>query len=165
MAPRLKEGTDEGDILSGYNSPWAYFQDLIFGYDGNDTIFGGRGRDTLIGGDDNDTLFGGTENDRLYGGQDRDTLYGGDGYDRLYGGSHNDILVGGEGRDTLYGGAGRDTANYATSDGQVFVRLDRGQGFFNEAQGDTYNSIENVTGSNYNDVIFEIGRASCRERV
>jgi Ca2+-binding RTX toxin-like protein len=55
----------------------------------------------------------------------------------------------------LVGGLGSDTASYEDNWGAVFVNLRSGQGFGNAAQGDTYQSIENLTGGLFGD--FFIG--------
>ncbi len=80
-----------------------------------------------------------------------DTMIGDGGANRLEGGDGNDVLRGAFGADTLVGGAGTDTASYEDNQGPVFVNLLTGQGFNNAAQGDSFDSIENLTGSIYND--------------
>ena len=66
------------------------------------------------------------------------------------------------GADSLQGEAGIDTISYAGSDptaagGTVGVTVNlttnAGSGTNTEAAGDTYNSIENVVGSQFNDTI------------
>jgi Ca2+-binding RTX toxin-like protein len=47
--------------------------DLIFGYDGDDTMNGGLGNDTLVGGNGDDELDGGVGNNHLLGGEGWDT--------------------------------------------------------------------------------------------
>ena len=64
----------------------------------------------------------------------------------------NDKLEGGLGADTLDGGDGRDTAKYVNAASAVTVDLVNG-GTGGEATGDTYNSIERVTGSAFGDTI------------
>ncbi len=84
-----------------------------------------------------------------------DSLYGDAGDDTLNGGVGNDLLVGGLGADVLNGGIGGDTASYLASLAGVTVDLRAGAvGSGGDAQGDTWSSIENVTGSVHNDVIF-----------
>jgi Ca2+-binding RTX toxin-like protein len=62
-------------------------------------------------------------------------------------------LNGGGGADDLFGGAGSDWADYSDSGVGVHVFLDAGVGELGTAQGDTYNSVENVWGSAYNDFL------------
>jgi Ca2+-binding RTX toxin-like protein len=102
---------------------------------------GTAGNDTITGTSLDDTILGLAGNDRLYGEGGNDTLDGGLG---------NDYLLGGQGADTLIGGAGIDTASYANSWAAVTVDL-RSPGIGADAQGDSYNGIENVIGSNFDD--------------
>ncbi|MFO1065109.1 MAG: DUF642 domain-containing protein [Pirellulales bacterium] len=117
----------------------------------------------------NDILDGGAGNDRLYGQFGDDRLSGGAGDDVLDGGSGNDTLIGGAGADTLKGGAGYDTADYSSSTDGVTVLLENvdahgpnagklAGGIGGDAQGDKYESIENVVGTNKADYVY--GQAS-----
>ncbi|MBX4901681.1 RTX toxin [Rhizobium bangladeshense] len=63
-----------------------------------------------------------------------------------------DVLKGGAGADVLDGGYGNDTASYAGS-GAVKVNLATGTASGGHATGDKFVSIENLTGSSYNDVL------------
>ncbi|MEL6967153.1 MAG: hypothetical protein AAGM04_07205, partial [Pseudomonadota bacterium] len=124
--------------------------------------------DILVGGAGLDVLYGNDGNDDLAGGLDDDTLYGGDGDDLLNGDEGNDILVGGWGADVLDGGTGTNTAMYGGATSGVvalFANTDsfgvNGQyvstamgGYRGEALGDTYFNIQNVTGSNFDDIIY-----------
>ena len=64
----------------------------------------------------------------------------------------NDVLKGGAGADVLDGGNGNDTAGYAGS-GAVNVNLATGAASGGHAAGDKFVSIENLTGSSYNDLL------------
>jgi Ca2+-binding RTX toxin-like protein len=158
------------DQLFG-DSNGGVVNDTIHGYAGNDTIDGGAGSDTLIGGDGADILIGGAGDDFLYGDEpnnltpelpgDEDTLYGGGGNDYLNGGRGDDILIGGAGADALHGGNGafdpagnfygRDTASYETSVTGITVSFSNPRANTGDAIGDTYDSIENLTGSAFDD--------------
>ncbi|GAA0652644.1 peroxidase family protein [Brevundimonas lenta] len=74
--------------------------------------------------------------------------------DVLQGTAGADSLWGGTGNDTLNGLAGLDTANYAQAASGVNVSLNANQAS-NDGNGgvDTFNSIENVTGSAFNDTL------------
>ncbi len=80
-----------------------------------------------------------------------DVLNGGAGSDELYGGGGNDLLEGGAGGDLIDGGEGIDTAVYSGATNRVDVNLLTGTGAGNQAQGDTYISIENIDGSSFGD--------------
>ncbi|MFD0980775.1 Calx-beta domain-containing protein [Tropicimonas aquimaris] len=109
--------------------------DEVFGLKGNDRIDGGSGRDILDGGAGNDLLIGGGDADSLFGGKGADTLRGGKGGDKLY------------------GDGGNDTADYTGAAGPVRANLAKSGQNRGEAAGDTYRSIENLTGSSGNDFL------------
>lgn len=100
----------------------------------------------------NDTIYGTGGNDGIYGLAGDDILHGGAGNDILDGGIGNDILDGGAGADQLIGGDGIDTATYVNASSAVWADLSAG-GVTGEAQGDTYSGIENLTGSNFGDIL------------
>ncbi len=98
-------GSNEDDVLVASNS--IGFERLL-GLDGDDYILGFY-NDRLFGQDGDDVLDvsrGGFN--RAYGGSGDDLLLGGR-YDLLYGGTGNDTLVGGLGSIYLTGGPGSDT--------------------------------------------------------
>jgi len=158
-------GGDGDDSLYG---GWRAMYDSLVGGSGDDTLDGGGGQDVMDGGDGNDSLYGGdgrftdnmnggSGNDTLDGGWGHDLMDGGDGNDSLYGGEGDwdDTLSGGAGADTIDGGAGVDTADYSTSDAAVNIDLRRtGAQIGGDAQGDVLTGIENVIGSNHNDIII-----------
>ena len=140
-----------GNTLNGGDG-----NDVLRGRDGNDVLRGGDGDDTLLGGDGIDTLDGGDGIDTLYGGEGDDRLDGGDGDDTLNGGEGDDRLDGGDGDDTLNGGDGIDTARYDTHSAGVRVSLaETGEQEVNSDSGekDTLTSIENLMGSDFNDIL------------
>lgn len=122
-------------FISIENVTGSAFDDLIYGTDGANTIRGGEGNDRLRGEDGDDTIFGGT------------------GDDEIRGGNGNDIIHGGAGADDIRGGSGRDTLSYENADSRINVDL-RGTGSVGDAKGDTFTSIENVIGSDFNDYIY-----------
>lgn len=124
----------------------------IHGTEQADILNGTAAADTIYANGGNDTVHGGLGNDLIFGGAGHDTLFGDAGNDTLNGGAHSDTLDGGAGADTLIGGTGTDTVSYANATGSVMVDLTYG-GLGNEATGDTYSGIENVTGSAYADLI------------
>ncbi|WOF72519.1 putative Ig domain-containing protein [Parvibaculaceae bacterium PLY_AMNH_Bact1] len=96
------------------------------------------------GTDASETLTGSIYNDEIIGGTGDDALEGGLG---------RDVLKGGAGADVLRGGDGLDTAAYRASAAAVTVNLGANTGVGGDAQGDTYDSIERVFGSDHDDHI------------
>ncbi|MFS2108775.1 beta strand repeat-containing protein [Sphingomonas sp. Sphisp140] len=128
--------------------------DSILGGGGNDTLRGGEGDDRVEGGSGSDTLQGDGGQDWLISGNGGDTITGGTGHDTLWGDAGDDLFDGGDGDDVIAGGAGIDTVTYASASGGVEIDLSwledqqtRGAGI------DTLISIENVIGSNFDDVL------------
>jgi len=80
-------------------------------------------------------------------------LDGRGGDDTLSGTANNDYLRGGTGADTLVGGLGVDTALYDRSESGVNVDLAGNEAHGGSAEGDSFESIENVLGSSHDDVI------------
>ncbi len=99
------------------------------------------------------TINGTPGNDSLPGTGSADSIFGGAGNDTLSGSGGNDTLFGGTGADTLFGGSGNDTAEYSSSAAAVIVSLATNSGTGGDAQGDVLSSIENLTGSAFNDVL------------
>ncbi|MGX1790466.1 beta strand repeat-containing protein, partial [Bosea sp. NPDC055332] len=128
------EGTDEVRTSVNYILS-ANVENLTYTGTGN---FSGGGNA------DNNIITGGTGNDSLSGNGGNDTLIGGDG---------NDLLQGGTGADLLIGGSGTDTAYYVNAATGVTVNLATGV-HTGEAQGDVYDSIEIITGSNFGDILI-----------
>lgn len=92
----------------------------------------------------------------LIGSAHGDALAGDDKDNVLNGMDGDDILDGRRGADTLIGGLGSDTVTYQDSYGFVNVSLKTGYaggGDFNTATGDVFQSIENLTGSIYDDAL------------
>lgn len=101
-----------------------------------------------------DGIYGTDGPDKLYGLAGRDTLYGAGGANFLYGGDDTDNLVGGSGIDFVDGGNGIDTLSYQLATSAVIVSMVNPLLNTGWAAGDTYTSIEDVTGTNYNDIIY-----------
>ncbi len=89
----------------------------------------------------------------ITGGDLADVLSGLAGNDTLIGGAGNDRLLGGTGADVLNGGSGRDMASYQAASAGVRADLTRVMTgtTMGEASGDSFLSIENLAGSNFND--------------
>lgn len=94
--------------------------------------------------------------DLLLGGAGGDTIDGGAGNDTLIGGDGNDLFIGSAGADSIDGGdTWWDIVDYSGSDAAVTITLadtlaERG----GHAEGDTLTGIEQVLGSNFDDVFI-----------
>lgn len=109
--------------------------------------------ENLQGSNFNDTLIGDSGGNLITGFLGNDVIYGGVGTDRLQGSEGNDTLRGGVGADMLEGGTGQDVANYSAASAGVWADLAATANNTGEAAGDTYNSIENLQGSNFADTL------------
>jgi hypothetical protein len=87
---------------------------------------------------------------------------GGDGDDILIGNAVNNVLkgnggddfiMGGAGGDNIQGGSGFDTASYMNAGAGVVASLASNSGSAGDAAGDTFNSIEKLEGSAFNDTL------------
>ena len=158
--------------------------DVLAGYGGNDILAGGSGAaNTLIGGLGDDVYRVSAVGDSLveYAGEGRDRVettlnaytlrdhiedlrYTGAGAftgtgnaaaNVIEGGAGNDVLIGRGGDDTLLGGQGQDTIDYSAAGAAVTVRLDVNAVSQDGYGGrDTLSSIENATGSAFDDTII-----------
>lgn len=139
----LSSGSGKLDVVDGDNLRSSV----------NLTLVSGVEKATLLG-VGNLNLTGMETDDRLEGNAGNNNLTGRAGDDMIAGGGGNDMLRGGTGADTLMGGTGDDTAGYQSSASWVNVSLATGYtggGANNQATGDTFVSIENLTGSGHND--------------
>jgi Ca2+-binding RTX toxin-like protein len=158
------QGTSGADTLNGGGD-----NDVLIGGGGGDTLDGGNGLDTIdysasasavtinleagtaSGGDaQGDTLLN-IEN--ITGSVHHDTLTGDSLANILNGGDGDDSLRGGAGADALDGGTGTDTASYTTAGSGLTVDLTNTANNTGDAAGDTYNSIEVITGSAFAEAI------------
>jgi Ca2+-binding RTX toxin-like protein len=148
-------GMDGNDWASYRGSAAGVYVNLATGYARGGDAEG----DTLVsienleGSEHDDVLIGGDGINSLLGMGGRDLLMGGWSADYLGGGEGNDVLKGGGGADLLAGGAGVDTASYDESGAGVTVSLMTNTGTGADAEGDILESIENLTGSGYRDVL------------
>jgi Ca2+-binding RTX toxin-like protein len=122
------------------------FGDTLTGNFAGNVLTGGAGNDTLDGREQNDTLSGGAGNDMLFGGTGDDLLFGDAGSDRLWGNDGDDTLYGGAGADAFAGGGGSDTLAYGDTFTAVSINLALHTSTGGDAAGDTFDSIENLTG-------------------
>ncbi len=166
-------GSAFADNLTG-----TFTQNVIEGGAGADTMNGGAGVDTLsyardqagvavsletgvaTGGDAAGDSFSNFENleggggaDMLAGDNGGNWLWGNGGADTLTGQDGDDTLEGGSGGDDLQGGLGSDWAAYTRADMGVTVNLATGIHSGSDGTGDTLASIENLLGSDWDDVL------------
>ncbi|WP_299508058.1 M10 family metallopeptidase C-terminal domain-containing protein [uncultured Roseobacter sp.] len=166
----ILDGGRDGDILYGEGG-----DDTIIGGAGQDYMDGGEGNDTVVyrGSSSgvtvdlvNGTATGGDADgpvqivgrgttirhdilvdlENVVGSFHDDRLIGDDQINALSGGAGDDTLTGGGGEDMLNGGAGSDTADYSDATSGVRLSLRR-----DTSEGDTYVSIENLSGSGFDD--------------
>lgn len=116
--------------------------------------------ETMTGTAKGEVLKGGIGMDQLLGLAGNDTLYGYGGNDLLEGGDGNDVLVGGRGADRLIGGLGTDTASYVGAAAGVIASLANPSINIGDAKGDTYSSVENLSGSSYADRLIGDGKTN-----
>jgi len=177
----LNTGDAAGDVYTNIsNLQGSSFSDTLVG-DNNDNILeGGAGADTLIGGGGTDTASYAHASESLFVSL-TDPVHGnsgeaaGDTYnsienligsafpDFLEGDSGNNILEGGGGADTLSGDDGIDTASYAHATAGVTANLANNSANTGDAAFDAYLSIENLTGSAFNDTLIGDGGANAIE--
>jgi serralysin len=113
-------------------------------YSSIENLLGSAFADRLVGSSSTNSLSGGAADDVLEGRAGNDTLLGEDG---------DDTLIGGSGADTLNGSAGVDTASYATATALIVADLTTTSGSRGDATSDRFTSVENLTGSNFNDTL------------
>lgn len=165
------------DILDGGSG-----YDRLYGFAGDDILKASTGGDLLDGGDGNDTVdFSDVIGDGLFpnitvnlgantayverwitlasienviGSEAGDRITGSAGSNHLEGRGGEDLITGGGGGDVLDGGDGQDTVSYADATAGVAVVLLTGDGVRGQALGDVYISIENVVGSDFDDILI-----------
>jgi Ca2+-binding RTX toxin-like protein len=121
--------------------------DLIGDFDTTDTF-----QQATSGLSGFENLDGSNHGDNLTGDLGVNVIRGLNGNDVINGHDGNDTLVGGAGGDQMTGGQGTDWADYSTAFAGVVANLASG-GTSGDAAGDTYNTIENLRGSDLADTL------------
>jgi Ca2+-binding RTX toxin-like protein len=147
VSANLSTNTAVGDgndrFASIENLVGSPFGDVLWGSNDPNTIQGGDGPDIVAGLPGNDLLLGGNGNDLENGGDDDDEVIGDDGDDRV---------IGGPGDDHLVGAAGVDAVMYTSSfSARVSASLATNTGTGDGE--DVFDSIENLVGTQFNDVL------------
>ena len=168
-------GSDYADQLAGDSGANTLTgnagNDVLEGLAGADTLSGGLGQDTasyayassgvtqtLDGsltatGDAAGDVLSSIEN--LTGSAAADHFIGDGNSNVLAGGDGDDELEGAGGADTLQGGDGTDTASYAHAASAITASLTSSLVVaVGDASGDSFSSIENLTGSDHSDTLL-----------
>ena len=117
----------------------------------------GQGNDQLVS---IENVIGSALGDVILGDAGQNVLTGQGGTDRLMGRGGNDTLVGGASGDVLGGGAGTDRAQYLDAAAGLTADLQVAANNTGIAAGDSYFSIENLYGSNFDDILRGNGLAN-----
>jgi Ca2+-binding RTX toxin-like protein len=169
-------GAAQGTTYTGIEGiVGSAFNDSLTGNADANLLDGGAGADVLNGGDGIDTetyahsaagvtislitgvtLGGDAQGDVL---TSIENLVGSAFADTLVGSTGDNTLEGGAGADWLYGSFGVDTASYAHSSAAVHIDFSNGTASGGDAEGDHFDSIENLVGSAFNDTINGAGLA------
>jgi Ca2+-binding RTX toxin-like protein len=172
--PSTNTGFAAGDHYSSIeNLIGSAFNDKLTGDAGANVLEGGAGADQLSGGNGIDTASYAHATEALTANLAAPSINtgfaAGDTYvsiesligsafdDKLSGDANNNVLEGGAGKDQLNGGQGVDTASYEHAAGAVIADLSKPKANTGEAAGDVYKSIENLTGSSFNDQLVGDG--------
>jgi Ca2+-binding RTX toxin-like protein len=156
-------GTKGNDVLNGgKGTDTLSFASLFTGVTASlrlnnaltaDSVYNIKLFENAIGTAKADLLEGNKGKNKLEGSGGGDTLNGLGENDLLIGGRGNDILAGGSGEDSLDGGRGFDIADYSASNQAVQVNLKTGNTNGGHATRDTFNSVEGLVGSKFNDTL------------
>ena len=148
-------GTDEGSE--------------VFGGEGNDFIYGNKNAERILGNEGDDWLETGTFDgapgdnfDEIFaqdGVAGHDVFLGDGGFDEFIGEGGDDIMVGSPGRGKMVGMSGWDWATYKDNTFGVDADLSRPVVFDENptpppnATLDTYEAVEGLSGSKFNDIL------------
>lgn len=166
-------GSTAGGYYDDLNSITSAFTFTVFDDGGTDTInfsdatdnqtvdLNARAVSDVYGLTGNMVIADGTVIENFISGSGNDIIVGNSSDNNLTGGLGNDELSGGAGADALIGGSGIDEARYASSSqaiGADLITENNNIARFGpfpttDASGDTFSSIENIFGSQYDDYL------------
>ncbi len=139
-------GNEVGNVLLGMRG-----DDMLQGLGGADTLDGGLGVDVASYAASTAAVDVSLVRATQVGGHAQgDVLIA---IENIVGSSFNDMLAGNAGANRLDGGLGIDFVSYAASTAAVDVNLTRATQIGGHAQGDVLIAIENIVGSNFNDIL------------
>ena len=160
----LNGGAGADFLDGGSGSDWASYEgsrgslrvDLMYAQINTNVAAGDKfvSIENLIGSQGFDNLRGTLEANIIQGGRNVDYIFGRRGDDTLEGGIGDDVLFGGIGADRLDGGENRDRAQYSESLSRVIVDLAQPSRNTGEAQGDVFESIEDLAGGRFGDHLY-----------
>ncbi len=110
--------------------------------------------ENVTGTDHYDSIKGSDGANVIHAGGGNDNVTDGGGNDTVYGGAGNDNFYAGAGADAYFGGADEDSIFFFDSDEGITVDLAAGTGSGGDAEGDTYNGIERVYGTQHDDTLI-----------
>ena len=141
---------------SNYNVSGGLGHDKLWLGNGNDVILGNEGDDEIFGGNGNDLINGGLGNDEIFGGDGNDIIDGIVGNDRISAGKDDDLIIAGSNNLIIDGNQGNDELNCNNFNGAIKIDLlnDLLINLNNSDHQIIIKNIENVTATNYNDIIM-----------
>ena len=150
------DGSDGEDEVAYWEADTAVTVDLINAIHNTGEAAGDTyvSIENLAGSRHSDRLYADNNANKIWALDGHDWVYGRGGNDELFGHGGNDRLFGGTGADLLDGGNGIDEASYMTAASGLRADLQNAGTNSGEAAGDSYRSIENLGGSNHNDILL-----------
>ncbi|MCT4534613.1 VCBS domain-containing protein [Halodesulfovibrio sp.] len=150
---------DFEDYVAGSHAAAKNYHDVNFSVSAETKVEkeymeNGSVRFKITGTDHRDELHGTDYDDVITGGDGDDVISGNGGTNTLHGGDGNDTFLGGEGADHFHGGDDSDTVSYENSQSRVVVDLSGTVTSDGDAANDTFDSIENLRGSAFDDILY-----------
>jgi len=110
----------KGDVCDRFcKKPFSFYDNIIYGTNGNDNLPGTAGKDIMLLLDGDDTANGGKKRDCIIGGKGKDTLNGNGGKDRIFGNGGADTINGGTKNDVINSGTQNDVVKGKGGDDKI----------------------------------------------